>query len=74
MTDKPALETRLSSGLRAEMRHSSYGGWQLVVDGTPQSHVDVERPQYLAYEYSRRIGYVVDALPGGPLTALHLGA
>lgn len=74
MTDKPALEARLSSGLRAEMRHSSYGGWQLVVDGTPQSHVDVERPGYLAYEYSRRIGYVVDALPAGPLTAVHLGA
>lgn len=68
------LTARLSSGLRAQMRHSSYGGWQLVVDGTPQSHVDVERPEYLAYEYSRRIGYVIDALRPGPVTALHLGA
>ena len=74
MTDEPALEARLSSGLRAEMRHSSHGGWQLVVDGTPQSHVDIERPEYLAYEYLRRIGYVVDALRDGPLTAVHLGA
>lgn len=56
------------------MRYSSYGGWQLVVDGTPQSHVDIERPDYLAYEYSRRIGHVIDALRPGPLTALHLGA
>ena len=74
MPEKPALETTLSSGLRAEMRHSSYGGWQLVVDGTPQSHVDFDRPLYLAYEYARRIGYVVDALRPGPLTAVHLGA
>lgn len=72
--DASELTTTLSSGLTAEMRHSSYGGWQLVVDGTPQSHVDTERPEYLAYEYSRKIGNVIDSLPAGPLTALHLGA
>lgn len=65
---------RLGSGLIAEMRHASDGGWQLVVDGTPQSHVDPERPQLLVYEYVQQIGHVVDALPPGPLTAVHLGA
>ncbi|WP_430593610.1 spermidine synthase [Humidisolicoccus flavus] len=58
----------------AEMRYSGDGGFQLVVDGTPQSHVDPERPDFLLYEYVRRIGHVIDALPNGPLTAVHLGA
>ncbi|XKE65680.1 fused MFS/spermidine synthase [Agrococcus terreus] len=56
------------------MRFASHGGWQLVVDGTPQSHVDPERPQLLVYEYVQQIGHVVDALPPGPITAVHLGA
>lgn len=64
---------RLSGGLHAEMRHAS-SGWQLVVDGTPQSHVDPERPELLAYEYVQQIGHVIDALPAGPITAVHLGA
>lgn len=64
---------RLSSGLHAEMRYAS-AGWQLVVDGTPQSHVDPERPELLVYEYVQQIGHVIDALPAGPLTAVHLGA
>lgn len=64
----------LSSGLLAEMRFSGDGGWQLVVDGTPQSHVDPDRPDVLVYEYVQRMGHVIDALPVGPLTAVHLGA
>ncbi|WP_123697009.1 spermidine synthase [Agrococcus jenensis] len=64
---------RLSSGLHAEMRYAS-SGWQLVVDGTPQSHVDPEQPQLLIYEYVQQIGHVIDALPAGPITAVHLGA
>ncbi len=65
---------RLSSGMHAEMRYASAGGWQLVVDGTPQSHVDPERPQLLVYEYVQQIGHVIDALEPGPITAVHLGA
>ncbi|MGY3127901.1 spermidine synthase [Agrococcus sp. UYP33] len=64
---------RLSSGLHAEMRYAS-SGWQLVVDGTPQSHVDPDQPQLLMYEYVQQIGHVIDALPAGPITAVHLGA
>lgn len=56
------------------MRFSGSGGWQLVVDGTPQSHVDPERPELLVYEYVQQIGHVLDALPPGPVTAVHLGA
>ena len=47
---------------------------QVVVDGTPQSHVDLDDPTHLAFEYVRRIGHAVDLLPEGPVTALHLGA
>jgi hypothetical protein len=50
------------------------GSFTLVVDGTPQSHVDLEDPTNLAFEYIRRIGHAIDLLPEGPITALHLGA
>jgi len=51
------------------------GAWTLLVDGTPQSHVDLGDPQYLEFEYMRRIGHLVDlAAPAGhPLRVLHLG-
>ena len=51
------------------------GGWTLLVDGTPQSHVDLDDPQYLEFEYMRRLGHLADlAAPAGePLRVLHLG-
>ena len=47
----------------------------LIVDGTPQSHVDLDDPRYLYFEYVRRIGHGIDlvAAPGAPITAVHLG-
>jgi spermidine synthase len=50
--------------------------WMLLVDGTPQSHVDLEDPRYLEFEYVRRLGHLIDlaAEPGEPLRVLHLGA
>ena len=49
--------------------------WMLLVDGTPQSHVDLDDPRHLEFEYMRRLGHVVDlAGPAGqPLRVLHLG-
>jgi hypothetical protein len=49
--------------------------WTLLVNGTPQSHVDLDDPQYLEFEYMRRLGHLVDlAAPAGqPLRVLHLG-
>lgn len=49
-------------------------GFELIVDGTPQSHVDLADPTHLHFEYVVRIGAVIDQLPEGPLTAVHLGA
>lgn len=50
--------------------------WLLVVDGTPQSHVDLDDPLYLEFEYIRRLGHLADlaAPEGEPLRVLHLGA
>jgi len=47
----------------------------LLIDGVPQSHVDLDDPGYLDFEYVRRIGHVIDeAAPAGqPLRVLHLG-
>lgn len=66
----------LDSGLRAVVREDRFtpGAFELVVDGTPQSHVDLDDPGHLSYEYVRRMGHVIDQLPPGPITALHLGA
>ena len=49
--------------------------WTLRVDGIPQSHVDLDDPLYLEFEYMRRLGHLADlAAPAGePLRLLHLG-
>lgn len=48
-------------------------GWLLSVDGVAQSYVDRADPTHLEFDYVRLMGDVVDALPAGPLTAVHLG-
>jgi hypothetical protein len=68
----------LDSGLRAVIRPDKWvpGAYELVVDGTPQSHVNLDDPSELFFEYIIRMGHVIDQLrqPGEPITALHLGA
>lgn len=51
------------------------GSWMLLVDSTPQSHVDLDDPTHLEFEYVRRMGHVLDvaAEPGTPLDVVHLG-
>jgi spermidine synthase len=50
-------------------------GWTLLLDGTAQSHVDLDDPTHLEFEYVRRLGHVADlAAPStAPLRVLHLG-
>ncbi|MCB5910326.1 spermidine synthase [Streptomyces pinistramenti] len=47
----------------------------LLIDGAPQSYVDLGDPAYLDFSYQRRLGHVADlaAPPGRPLQAVHLG-
>ncbi|MFJ2303432.1 spermidine synthase [Streptomyces sp. NPDC087787] len=49
--------------------------WTLLIDGAPQSYVDLDDPAYLSFEYQRRLGHVIDlAAPAGrPVHAVHLG-
>ena len=37
-------------------------GWTLLVDGTAQSHVDLDDPTHLEFEYIRRIGHLIDLM------------
>lgn len=72
-----APTARLSDGSIARVTASTFvSGSELVVDGTPQSHVDLDDPTHLHFEYVARMGAVIDRLrmPGQPLTAVHLGA
>ncbi|QZY52805.1 spermidine synthase [Leucobacter tenebrionis] len=67
----------LGSGLTAEFEEDRWvpGAIQLLVDGTPQSHVNLRDPSELFFEYVRRIGHVIDLFrpAGAPISALHLG-
>ncbi|GAA4177850.1 fused MFS/spermidine synthase [Gryllotalpicola koreensis] len=66
------------SGYRAVIEPDRFvpGAYELVVDGTPQSHVNLEDPTQLFFEYIQRMGNVIDLIgdPGEPITAVHLGA
>ncbi|HEY8533259.1 MAG TPA: fused MFS/spermidine synthase [Micromonospora sp.] len=66
----------VDSGL-AELRPDPYRprGYTLFLDGAPQSHVDLDDPTHLEFEYVRRIAAAIDLIapPGQPLRVLHLG-
>jgi Spermine/spermidine synthase domain len=49
--------------------------WTLLIDGAPQSHVDLADPAHLEFGYMRQIGHLIDltAPAGAPLRVLHLG-
>jgi hypothetical protein len=69
-------QARLSDGSIARIVPSSFtSGFELDVAGTPQSHVDLDDPTHLHFEYIGRMAAVIDQLrlPGQPLTAVHLG-
>ncbi|MFF5625533.1 spermidine synthase [Microbacterium sp. NPDC012755] len=68
-------QARLDQGGLARIVPSEFtSGFELIVDDTPQSHVDLDDPTHLHFEYIVRMGAVIDQLPAGALTAVHLGA
>jgi spermidine synthase len=77
VTQHPSVQLK-HSGYQAVIEPDRWvsGSFTLVVDGTPQSHVNLDDPTQLFFEYVQRIGHVIDQLgePGEPLTAVHLGA
>jgi spermidine synthase len=74
LTGEPGAQVR--SG-RAELLRDldRANAYLLIVDGVPQSHVDLDDPTDLEFEYVRWIADIADlAAPAGqPLRALHLG-
>jgi spermidine synthase len=68
MRDGRATELAADSGRPA--------AWTLLAGGYPQSHVDLDDPRHLEFEYVRRLGHVIDlGWPASqPLRVLHLGA
>jgi SAM-dependent methyltransferase len=77
VSTSPAVTLGIS-GYRAVIEPDRWvpGAFTLVVDGTPQSNVNLDDPSQLFFEYVQRIGHVIDQLrmPGEPITAVHLGA
>lgn len=77
MAEHPSI-TLKGSGFQAVIAPDRWvdGAYSLVVDGTPQSHVNLEDPGNLFFEYVQRMGHVIDVFrtPGEPITAVHLGA
>jgi len=49
--------------------------YSLMLDGAPQSYVDLDDPTHLEFEYIRRMAAAIDLLApaGEPLRVLHLG-
>ncbi|MFC7275496.1 spermidine synthase [Paractinoplanes rhizophilus] len=49
--------------------------YSLMLDGAPQSYVDLEDPTHLEFEYIRRMAAAIDLIApaGAPVRALHLG-
>lgn len=78
MTETVPTRVLTSSGYTATITPDRWvpGAFTLTVDGTPQSHVNLENPAELFFEYVQRMGHVIDriGMPGEPITAVHLGA
>lgn len=70
-----ALETPGGQQVRLLPDVDRPGGYLLTVDGTPQSFVDLREPDYLEFEYVRRLGHVIDLAftESVALDAVHLG-
>jgi spermidine synthase len=72
----PAVRADIDSGVAELVADADRPrAWTLRVDDIPQSHVDLDDPLYLEFEYMRRLGHLADlAAPDGePLRVLHLG-
>lgn len=66
------IDTGLAELSRDAGRRNAF---TLLIDGVEHSHVDLDDPRYLVFEYVRWIGDVVDCLApdGAPLDTVHLG-
>jgi spermidine synthase len=56
-----------------ELVDDGSGGTVVMMDGHPQSHVQLDDPRLLVFEYVQFLAAMVDALPEGPLVVTHVG-
>jgi predicted methyltransferase len=66
----------VASGLAELVPDADRGtAWTLLLDGAPQSYVDLADPTHLEFEYVRRMAIAIDLIApaGEPLRVLHLG-
>jgi spermidine synthase len=49
------------------------GGVTVMMDGSPQSHVNLADPGSLGFEYIAHFAAVIDTLPAGPVGVTHIG-
>jgi SAM-dependent methyltransferase len=49
------------------------GGWWVLLDRVRQSYVSLDDPTYLEFPYVQVLAGTIDALPPGPLEAVHVG-
>jgi SAM-dependent methyltransferase len=66
------VDTALATLVRDDARRDA---WMLLLDGVETSHVDLDDPTVLEFEYVRWLGDVIDCLrpPGESLDAVHRG-
>ncbi|MCL2553991.1 MAG: fused MFS/spermidine synthase [Actinomycetia bacterium] len=74
--DRETISAPVDGG-QAELRpdRERPRAWTLLLDGAPQSYVDLADPGHLDFAYQRTLGHVIDlvAPPGRPVRVVHLG-
>lgn len=70
----PEGEVPVSTGTVRLQREPGTDQVTVYINGVPSSSLDLADPAWLEFEYMQQMAAVVDALPPGPLDALHLGA
>ena len=49
------------------------GGWLLLLDRVRQSYVSLDDPSYIEFPYVQVLADAIEAMPSGPLEAVHIG-
>lgn len=56
-----------------DLVEDEHGGVTVMLDGHPQSYVDVDDPEALHFEYVQHLAAVIDACTSGPVRITHVG-
>jgi spermidine synthase len=72
----PAVRSVVRTGVAELIRDPDLpSAWTLRINGVAQSHVDMDDPELIAFDYVRRLIDVIDTLaPPAAIDVLHLGA